>query len=147
MFEVGEVVTIHYPLSTHVRHIEKAIARPRQIVVRSIRDLVAEPLTPEEFLRRPFIRRSRWLIKGYEPEHKRFRQFYTGSSIEFAAPSQLRVALYEPGATKPKQVLFRAIEPTVRDRKLLSRALLRWTKRQDEQLQMRIYADDFRLHT
>ncbi len=147
MFETGEVVTIHYPVSTHVRHIGIAIVKPRQIVIRAVRDLVSEPLTPEEFLRRPYIRRSRWLVRGYEPDHRRFRQFYLGSSLEFMAPSQLRLALYELGAARPHELLYRAIEPTVRDRKLLARAMTQWRDRVYGGLQLRIYADDFRLHT
>lgn len=46
-------LTIHYPRTTHVRFGESPQFDLRTIRVLSIRDLVREPLTPEEFLRRP----------------------------------------------------------------------------------------------
>jgi hypothetical protein len=146
VFDSGEVVTIHYPVSTHVRLFGRVAIKPRQIVVRAVRDLVSEPLTPEEFLRRPFIRRSRWLIRAFEPEHNRFRQFYAGSSLEYAAPCQLRVALYEPGANRPKEILYSAIEPNVRHRKALLRLLQKHLTKPSESMLLRIYSDDLRLH-
>lgn len=146
MFDIGETVTIHYPVSTHVRVFEQVPRKSRQIVVRAVRDLVCEPLTPEEFLRRPYTRRSRWLIRGFEPDQNRFRQFYLGSSLEFAAPCQLRVALYEPGECKPKEILYSAIEPNVRHRKALLRLLQRQLSSTSGPLLLRIYSDDLRLH-
>jgi len=145
MLSLGETVTIHYPTTTQVGFFDRVQKKPRQIVVRSIRDLVREPLTPEEFLRRPFIRRSRWLVRAFEIEHKRFRQFYLGSSLEFEAPCQLRIALFDPHEPFPKKLLFRPIEPTMQDRKLLARALLKWRDKDFGGLQLGIYSDDLRL--
>src|SRR5690606_17645707 len=99
-FDRGTEVAINYPLSTHVRFWRPDQYRRREVVIDSVRDLVADPLTVEEFMRRPFLLRSRWLVKAYEPRLRQWRQFYWGSTREFAAPGILRVGLYEPQANE-----------------------------------------------
>jgi hypothetical protein len=136
-------LTIHYPTDTHVRLEGSRILRPRSIRVLSVRDLVAQPLTPEEFLRRPFVRRSRYLLRGYE--NGQYRQFYLGCSEEFRAPSQLRIALYEPGKLRPTDLLSRPFEPSVLDRKQLARLLIKCQERDFGQLTLRVFTDDFGL--
>lgn len=143
---IGSEITLHYPTTTHVRYTHAAAVKPRRILIKSIRDLVREPLTIEEFLRRPFVRRSRMLARALELDSGEYRQFYLGNSTELLAPSQIKVGLYDPGSSRPSEILFRAIEPNVRDRKLLIRALRRWTEdNRCDVSYLRIFADDLRL--
>jgi hypothetical protein len=146
MFDTNQEVEFHYPVTTHVRYCGMEIGvRRRHLVVRRIRDLVAEPLTPEEFLRRPFVRRSRYLVVGTEIENHQWRQFYVGCSKEFRAPSQLRLALYEPSAKRPAKLLHRSFDSTVADRDALRRWLLVHGTDDFKGLLLRIYADDLRV--
>jgi len=70
-------------------------------VIQSVRDLVTDPLSVQEFMRRPFLLRSRWLVKAYEPGINQWRQFYWGSTREFNQPGLPRVGLYESGTDSP----------------------------------------------
>jgi hypothetical protein len=136
-------LTLHYPRTTHVRFEDAAEYYKRTLRVLSIRDLVHEPLTPEEFLRRPFVRRSRYLILGHESGQ--FRRFYLGCAAEYRAPSQLRIALYEPGKIKPIDLLSRPIGPNVQDRKYLSKLLITCREKDFGKFVLRVFADDFGL--
>ena len=147
MLELGAKLEIQYPSSTHVRFMDFPPAyRLRQLQVVSLRDLVADPLTPDEFLRRPFVRRSRWLVSAFEAGTMRFRRFYLGSSLEYAAPSQLRLALYDPDGERPDAILSRPFEPTVADRKLLTRAIQAWRARDFGGRVLRVFTDDLRIY-
>ncbi len=138
---VDTTIQIHYPRITHVRFEPRYL--PRTIRIERIRDLVSEPLTPQEFLRRPYVRRSRYLVLGQEGS--RYRQFYLGCSEEFLAPSQLRLALYEPEGEKPVELIGSPFESHVADRKALLRMLEQWQNKSFGDLVLRIYADDLRL--
>lgn len=141
----GDVIVIHYPDTTDVRYPMRHTAGPREIVIRSIRDMVQQPLTIQEFLRRPWVHRSRWLVRAWEPERGQYRQFYLGCTAEFAGPTQLRVAYFDPVLWRPTRVLYRGINPTVADRRLLARTLQKWVGKEVEEMPIRIYADDMRL--
>ena len=137
------ILTIHYPHDTHVR-LENAVQFvPRTFRLISIRDLVREPLTPEEFLRRPFVRRSRYLVRANEAGQ--YRQFYLGCSEEYRAPSQLRIALYDPHKARPLELLSRPFGPNTLDRKQLSKLLLKCYDRDFGSLVLRVFADDLGL--
>jgi hypothetical protein len=142
MIEPGTCISLTYPDTNLVESLAKL--EQRRVHVHEIRDLVADPLTPEEYLRRPYTRRSRWLIRGYDETRKQWRQFYLGSSAEYQSPGVLRVALYEPGGNRPAYGISRDFGPSKRDRRLLARAIAEWTKRDIQDLQLRIYADDLR---
>ncbi len=66
MFQSGQQIELVYPVNTDIVFIENATRRVRNLYVHRIRDLVAEPLTPAEYLRRPYVARSRWLILASE---------------------------------------------------------------------------------
>ncbi len=144
-FDRGMEVEICYPESTHVRFWRPDRWRRREIVIHSVRDLVAEPLSVAEFMRRAYVLRSRWLVRAYEPAIRQWRQFYWGSTREFAAPGLLRVGLYEPGATRASWLYGRSFEPTIEDRKQLVKSLAQWQKLDFGQASLRIFADDCRL--
>jgi hypothetical protein len=146
MFDINDEIEIHYPVSTHVQYFDTQIAsRRRHFVVRRLRDLVTEPLTPEEFLRRPFVRRSRYLVTGTEIESNHWRRFYIGCAEEYMAPSQLRIGLYETNGSRPVALIGRAYEATVPDRNLLRRWLAENASKSFGGLLLRVYADDLSL--
>ena len=141
----GKALELSYPVNRHVLRFDPTRVKRREVLITSIRDLVADPLKPDEFLRRPFLLRSRWLIRAYEPRIMQYRQFYIGTSLEFHAPQQLHLALYEPGSKRPAKLLFRDIAPTLEDRRALVRAVLRLRDLDYGSAQLRIFASDCRL--
>jgi len=145
MFSRGDEVEISYPVRTHVRLWRPDETRRRQLIIHDIRDLLTEPLSVQDFMRRPYLLRSRWLAKAFEPSHRRWRQFYLGSSREYAAPGILQVGLYEPGATKPSKVFGRQFQPTPEDRRLLVKALRQWSRHDFGEAELRILANDLRV--
>lgn len=142
MLHRGQTVTLTYPDTTVVDCIASLSGRHVQVL--HVRDLVAEPLTPEEYLRRPLTRRSRYLVTGFDHTRQSVRQFYLGSSVEFATEGMLRVALYRPGDRRPYDLIGRPFGPTHRDRRLLARCL-RDLQGRRERLRVRVIADDFGL--
>jgi hypothetical protein len=144
MLERGEIAIISYPMSTHVGSVNLERVERREIVVHHVRDLVANPLSVGEFMRRPYLLRSRWLIKAYEPDRNQFRQFYLGSSLEWKSPAVLRVGLYEPDSTRPVKVFGRGFEATPEDRAVLIRALRVWSRHDLGDAKLMVFADDLR---
>lgn len=142
MLQSGDRLTIHYPTTSHVSHFSRADRQPRMIRIVSVRDLRQMPLTAEEYLRRPYVRRSRWLIRAIE-EDGRWRQFYLGNSAEFSAPSELRLGLFADGQSTPLDVLGRRFADHPAEMRALSQLILRW---QDARLgsgvTLRVWADD-----
>jgi hypothetical protein len=145
MFEIGECIEFSYPTSTDVKSIESATRRLRRVQVKKIRDLVRDPLTTEEFIQRPFVSRSRWLIRGLDLDLQVWRQFYLGSTLEFAAPGSLRLAWYETGGTKPLEFVGGDFEPSVIERRRLMRVLQKLNEKQHIQgKELRVVATDLR---
>lgn len=142
MIEPGARLQIHYPVTTTIDAVTK-ISR-RQIHVRGIRDLVAEPLTPAEYFRRPLIRRSRWLVFAFDEVQEGFRKFYLGTSKEYESRGDLRLALYEPGGTRPYRILTRGFAESRRDRILLARTIREVLAMDLSDLELRVVADDLR---
>ncbi len=126
MFDKGTQLELPYPVCTTISLLDQAAIRDRNIIVHECRDLFREPLQWQEFQRRPYIHRSRWLIRAWDVDLQRFRQFYAGSSPRFRSPGILRLALYEPGATRPSTWLGNQFEPTAADRKRMLRLVERW---------------------
>jgi hypothetical protein len=140
---IGTDLELSYPTTTHVRYADKPFFRDRIFRVVKIRDLVQEPLTVAEFLRRPYNRRSRYLILGQEGN--RYRQFYLGCAAGYEAPGQLRLALYDPEGYRPLELLARPFECDVRDRKIMLRLLSNWVDKDFGGLVLRVFADDLGL--
>ena len=144
MLEIGDRLVLHYPVTTSIHRIERAAKRPREVIIKQLRDLVEEPLTIQEFRRRPLCNRSRWLARCYEIGSG-FRQFYLGSSSEFEAPGHLRIALYDPNHIRPVELIGREYAPSIDDRKLMLRLLSDWESRDFGGLELRIIAADLRV--
>jgi hypothetical protein len=143
MITPGSEIQLSYPDCNLVESLTKL--RRRRIRVYSVRDLLSDPLTPAEFLARPFIRRSRWLISGYDLDRQSHRQFYLGSSAEHQCSGLLKVALYDPHSGRPTRTLPRVFGETLRERCLLVDAIRSWADQDLHDLRLGIYADDLRL--
>ncbi|MCD0460023.1 hypothetical protein [Roseiconus lacunae] len=143
MIEPGDRLQIHYPDTTLINAI--ANLKRRKIHVHQIRDLVAEPLTPEEYLRRPLIRRSRWLVSAFDDSCGGWRKFYLGSTTEFETRGDLRLALYEPDGIRPYKLITRGFNESRRDRVLLAKTIMAYAAAfDDHDLVLRVVADDLR---
>ncbi len=62
VFDPGRKLDLIYPESTIIG--VRPDYRIRQVLIDRVRDLVCDPLTPAEYLRRPYLLRSRWLVSG-----------------------------------------------------------------------------------
>ncbi|TWT96247.1 hypothetical protein [Neorhodopirellula pilleata] len=139
MYAPDTQIEFTYPESTQVE--SQTTFRKRRVQIREVRDLISQPLTPEEFLRRPLTHRSRYLLTAYDLDSAQWRQFYLGSSKEHATSGRLRIALYRPGAEKPTKIISRAFEPTRRDRIELARTLKQFRDQPHEGLELRVIPD------
>ncbi len=143
MLSRGQRVEFSYPVCNTILKISDY--QRRRVEVRSVRDLVREPLTPAEFLRRPFLHRSRWMITGVETDTGRWRRFYLGASQEFFSPGVLRIGLYAPGEIKPRCLLGPEFQPTLSHRRQLMRILAMLLEQEMDDLYVRVLAADLRL--
>lgn len=125
MFSPGQQIELLYPVSTDVSQIESAARKLRQLYVHRVRDLVEEPLSISEFIRRPYVARSRWLVLASEVDGERPKQFYVGTADNYRAPGSLQLALYRTDDKRPHALISRQFEPTVRDRLALLKLLQR----------------------
>lgn len=143
----GSRLTIHYPKTRHILHAERSPLVARDVTVREVIDLVAKPLTPEEFLRRPYLRRGRWLIRATEKFgcRERWRQFYLANTAEFRRHGGLRLALYEPDSCRPAKIISSEFSSSVVERKSLIRLVEKLRMHDFGDLKLRIVADDFRI--
>ena len=142
MIEPGQRVELHYPDSTIIQ--ADANFRRRKLHVHQLRDLLRQPLTPEEFLRRPLIRRSRWLTQAFDEEEGVWRRFYLGSSREFETHGDLRIAMFEPGEQRPWRIVSRGFRESRKERILLAKVLHSIRTEDLGDLQLRVIADDLR---
>ncbi|EKK02997.1 hypothetical protein RBSH_01690 [Rhodopirellula baltica SH28] len=143
MFKPDTEIELTYPDSTLVE--SNTTFRRRYLQIREVRDLIADPITPEEYLRRPLTQRSRYLLTAYDKESKSWRQFYVGSSKEFLTDGRLRIALYEKGGTSPKKIVSRSFEATRRDRIALAREVKAMQEKDLAGLELRIIPDESRV--
>ena len=70
----GDVVDFLYPITNEVGI--RPRLRKRRLLIESVRDLLSEPLTPEDIARRPHVRRGRFLAIGLDLDKGERRQFY-----------------------------------------------------------------------
>lgn len=144
MIDPGSTADLSYPRRNHVA--SEPIFIPRRIEVRRVRDLVTDPLDIAEFLRRPYIRRSRWLVTGVDLDTNDWRQFYIGSTAEHRSPGVLRVCLWDCETGKPWEHLARDFEPTPKDCTELMRYLLQVRDvKLEEGLKIAVYSNDLRV--
>jgi len=141
-FDRGREADITYPVSRQVTRRGCEGWEKRSIVIHAYRDLGKEPLTVAEFLQRPFLRRSRWLVRAWEPKSEQWRQFYLGSTKEFTSPGLLSLGLFQAGCEAPVWIYHRVFKPTVDDRKELVRLVHQWSKVDFGDCKLGIFAID-----
>ena len=139
MLDPQKIITLSYPTSTLVQ--AKPAYRKRNLRILSVRDLVSNPITIDEFLRRPLTRRGRYLITAIELDNGLVRQFYPSSSLEFANDCDLRIGLYYPQSKRPDRILSRGYRNTVTDRIALAKATQSIRSHYNPN-HIRIFADD-----
>ncbi|MEM6779202.1 MAG: hypothetical protein AAF670_16220 [Planctomycetota bacterium] len=140
MYAAETEIEFTYPESTQVE--SRTTYRKRRVRVRAVRDLFKDPLTPDEYFRRPLTHRSRYLLTGFDLDASQWRRFYLGSSREHAGDGRLRVALYREGGDQPVRVITRPFEPTRRDRIALARTLRQMLDADHQGLQLRVIPDN-----
>jgi hypothetical protein len=141
-WQPGKEILIHYPILTDVHLLERCKYRQRRFAIRSCRDLVKMPLTPEEFARRPYVARSRWLCRVIDLEEQQYRQIYIGTSKEYRAPQVLRFGAYDRQSGDLIRLLDREFAATVAERRLMLRIMQTWISRLDESETLGIFAPD-----
>jgi len=94
MLEIGQRLVIHYPESTHIS--AEPEFRRREVIIKSVRDLVRDPLTVEEYCQRTQVRRSRWLVSARDVQLGAWRRFYLGTTREYCRSTPLRLGLFHP---------------------------------------------------
>ena len=92
MLELGARVELEYP-SRSLVGVEPAFLR-RVMLVRSVRDLVKDPLTPAEFIRRPMVHRSRFLFRCLDVQKNAYRNVYEGAAREWRRDCPHRWGLF-----------------------------------------------------
>jgi hypothetical protein len=142
MFQNGQRLVLSYPTTSLVTVRDPGWKR-RSVMVRSVRDLVSDPLTPWEFLRRPMIHRSRYLLRVIDLRQNQYRQMYLASAREWRRESPLRVGLFDGG---------RLVFPTSvewgwsqNDRRGLAKVLRQWMGEDFGGMRLGVYADGLRL--
>ncbi|MEO1529546.1 MAG: hypothetical protein AAFX06_29330 [Planctomycetota bacterium] len=143
--EPGTQITLTYPIQTHVAKIRHSPRQLRKLRIEKIRDLLAEPLTADEFMRRPFTNRSRWLALARDQQSGKWRQFYLGSADEFRSPATLQLLVVDPAGEGVVCTIGRLFEPNVRDRQLIVRLIERWNNQDHGDYELRIACADVRL--
>ena len=146
MLEINTQLTIQYPDSTIVQPAALHWTT-RHITVTGIRDLLAQPLTAREFLRRPLLNRGRYLIHALDatvgpiPQPRRF--YLATTADEYRTPP-LRLGLFETGRRLPVQIL-EEFTGTRRDRILAARLVTDLLNYDFGPLTLGIYSDDLQL--
>ncbi len=145
MLPVRTPLQLHYPISTAINcNLE---FRPRRLVVYKFRDLVTDPLTIAEYMRRPLLYRGRWLAIAKDLQAGVIRQVYPTTTREHFRVVPVRLGLYDPDKTAsgPVDVISRAYGATVSERTALIRLIHRVRSVDAGGLQLRVLVDDLRL--
>lgn len=112
---------IHYPTRNVIG--VNPVWMPRRIKILQRIDLMESPLPIADYLRRPLVRRGRWLLRAYDCDSKRFRSFYECAIQSSFRELPLRIGRRtDDGRIK---AIGRSFAPTVEDRRLLAMALHR----------------------
>lgn len=86
---------LHYPKRNRIG-IEPTWTERRLTIIERI-DLRKCPLSIDDYLRRPMVRRGRWLLKCWDHNTQKFRQFYENSFREYWFPEPLKIGEIKNG--------------------------------------------------
>jgi hypothetical protein len=143
MFAINQRLTIHYPDSTIVQPAALHWTA-RHITVTGVRDLLAQPLTAREFLRRPLLNRGRYLIHALDAAIGQPRRFYLATTMDEYRTPPLRLGLFQTGHRLPVQIL-EEFDGTRRDRILAARLVTDLLPYDFGPLTLGLYCDDLTL--
>ena len=104
-FQIGQTIEFEYPDTNQVG-IPLELEH-RRFQIRKIRDVLAEPLKTETYQYRPYIRRARFLLGGFDLDKQEWRSFYAdsmGNIVPVTGPLY-RIGLYDP-VVEWKPVLY-----------------------------------------
>lgn len=99
-------------------------------------DLVENPLPISDFLRRPLVRRGRWLIRAWDCDSQSYRQFYECAFRNTFRELPLRIG--ERLMSGKISQVGREYGPTIRERRKMAIVLHRLKKINN----LFVYADD-----
>jgi hypothetical protein len=139
-----EVINTWYPQTTHLAT-PTPRWEPRKFQVLGVRDLVQDPLSVAEYLRRPMTRRSRYLIRVLDLDKRRFRSVYQRSMSDWYRETPLRIGIYE-GSTLVDMTNHNW-GPTLADRKSLIRFLAKFDGLDMGEFRLGIFSDDLEVIT
>lgn len=142
MLELKSELSIYYPDSTVVEP-RKINWKPRSLIVHGVRDLVREPLSPAEFLRRPMLSRGRYLVLGFDQTVGGFRKFYLSNCRDQYRPTTIRLAMYSPEG-KIIEILDE-YAPTRRARIMAMRVVSKFAQEDFGENRLGLYCDDLQL--
>ena len=111
---------LHYPRRNRIGI--EPIWVPRELSIVERIDLLKKPLRIDDYLRRPMVRRGRWLLRCWDVQSRQYRQFYECAFREFWFEDQLKIGEQVKGKIVPISEPF---DSTVIDRKRLELILAR----------------------
>jgi hypothetical protein len=132
------IIRDHYPRSCSVA--DPLSWRPVHFQAIGVRDLVADPLTIEQFLRRPYLRRSRYQLRVVDLATGRRRTIYERLLRENFRDCPLRVGVYE--GRKLVELMATNYGPSVADRRGLLRFLAKYSTTDFGDYRLGILSDD-----
>lgn len=94
------MITLHYPIRNRIG--VEPVWRPRVLTVVERIDLLNQPVPLEKYLKRPMIRRGRWLLRCFDHEAKQYRQFYENAFKEYWRPETLVLGELPQDVIAPK---------------------------------------------
>lgn len=149
MFTVDQHLVLTYPIRNRVtRNPRRREYRERPIRITKIRDLLAQPMTPKEFLDRPLVQRGRILLRAYDYSINLHRYFYPAASKDYYSESALRVALYREqclGQWRFHELVSDPFLPNWLHIQELSRLLHKYGRMNLGKYALRILCDDLRI--
>jgi hypothetical protein len=128
-----------YPFTTHVC-VEFPNWQPRRFEFLCVRDLVTDPLSVAEFLRRPMTRRSRYLIRVRDLDRGVCRSVYQRSMADWFRETPLRVGVYH--GCELQELLKTNYGPTIPDRQRLVRFLNKHQTNDMGEFRLAVLSDD-----
>ncbi len=142
--DLPSVIHTAYPFTTHVASPNLAW-EPRRFRVLGVRDLVTDPLSVAEFLRRPMTRRSRYLIRVRDLDKGVCRSVYQRSMADWFRETPLRVGVFHE--KKLIEIISTNWGPNVRDRLGLIEFLHSFDGYDMGEFRLGVFSDDLEVIT
>lgn len=122
LFTSNAEIRCHYPAQNLVSSREP-VFHWRHFRVAKVRDLYTHPLSVQEFLRRPFQRRCRYLLEVWDIANRRRRHVYPSSMMEYWHDCPLKIGIYPVIGEPPAAILTRQFGASPEERILMCQVL------------------------